>query len=149
VTDRYVYDAFGRTIQQMGSTVNSYLFAGEQRDGNIGLDYLRARYLHVGTGRFFGRDSFPGSLYSPQTHHRYLYVTGNPTNSVDPTGRFDISFGLSEIADAAINVFTHWNDGNANTLDSIKVFRIIEELSQHSDFVRFANDFDYQQFGTQ
>ena len=48
VTDRYVYDAFGRTIGQVGSTVNVYLFAGEQRDANVGLDYLRARYLSVG-----------------------------------------------------------------------------------------------------
>ena len=60
VTDRYVYDAFGRTIGQVGSTVNVYLFAGEQRDANVGLDYLRARYLSVGTGRFYGRDPFDG-----------------------------------------------------------------------------------------
>src|SRR4030095_3276262 len=32
VTDRYAYDAFGRTIGQVGSTGNVYLFAGEQRD---------------------------------------------------------------------------------------------------------------------
>src|SRR5262249_17628393 len=50
VTDRYVYEAFGRTIGQMGTTVNEYLFAGEQRDARVGLDYLRARYLSVGAG---------------------------------------------------------------------------------------------------
>jgi YD repeat-containing protein len=57
VTDRYVYDAFGRAIGQTGSTVNDYLFAGEQRDPSIGLDYLRARYLSVSLGRFYGRSS--------------------------------------------------------------------------------------------
>ena len=36
VTDRYIYDAFGRTIGQIGSTGNVYLFAGEQRDFNVG-----------------------------------------------------------------------------------------------------------------
>src|SRR5436305_1522597 len=62
VTDRYVYDAFGRTIGQVGTTGNVYLFAGEQRDANVGLDYLRARYLSVGTGRFMSPDSFPGLM---------------------------------------------------------------------------------------
>ena len=50
VTDRYIYDAFGRTIGQVGSTGNVYLFAGEQRDANVGLDYLRARYSECGYG---------------------------------------------------------------------------------------------------
>jgi hypothetical protein len=36
--------------------VSKYLFAGEQRDRNLGLDYLRARYLSFNAGRFYGRD---------------------------------------------------------------------------------------------
>jgi hypothetical protein len=35
VTDRYIYDAFGRPIGQVGITGNVYLFAGEQRDANV------------------------------------------------------------------------------------------------------------------
>src|SRR5262249_19980601 len=68
VTDRYVYDAFGRTISQTGSTVNVYLFAGEQRDTNVGLDYLRARYLSVGAGRFTSHDPLPGVSFIPVTY---------------------------------------------------------------------------------
>src|SRR5262249_10035174 len=86
VTDRYVYDAFGRTLGQMGSTVNVYLFAGEQRDSNVGLDYLRARYLSVGTGRFYGSDSFRGFQQKPESLHRYSYADGNPVANVDPSG---------------------------------------------------------------
>ena len=52
VTDRYVYDAFGNTIGQVGSTVNLYLFAGEHRDQEIGLDYLECAVLECGDGRF-------------------------------------------------------------------------------------------------
>src|SRR5262249_6842972 len=91
VTDRYVYDAFGRSIGQLGSTGNVYLFAGEKRDFNLGLDYLRARYLNVGTGRFMSRDAFPGSLDIPITIHRYLYANGNPALFNDPTGQFGIA----------------------------------------------------------
>ena len=90
VTDRYVYDAFGRTIGQVGSTGNVYLFAGEQRDANLGLDYLRARYLSVGTGRFVSRDIYSGSVRSPMSLHRYLYANANPANGVDPSGKFTL-----------------------------------------------------------
>src|SRR4051812_21032432 len=86
VTDRYVYDAFGRTIGQVGTTGNVYLFAGEQRDANVGLDYLRARYLSVGTGLFFGMDSLPGDRLNPQSLHRRIYVSQNPVNNIDPSG---------------------------------------------------------------
>jgi RHS repeat-associated protein len=86
VTDRYAFDAFGRLISRSGGTLNSYLFTGEQRDAALGLDYLRARYLDVGAGRFFGRDAFKGSLNVPATMHPYLYARMNPANWTDPSG---------------------------------------------------------------
>jgi RHS repeat-associated protein len=97
VTDRYVYDAFGRTIGQSGGTVNAYLFGAEQRDVNVGLDYLRARYLSVGTGRFYGMDPFQGFTNNPNTLHRFLYAAGNPVNLVDPSGKFYSVADLSAI----------------------------------------------------
>jgi RHS repeat-associated protein len=94
VTDRYIYDAFGRMIGQSGSTLNVYLFAGEQRDANVGLDYLRARYLSVWTGRFYGRDSIQGVKTAPMTEVPYLYAVANPVNGTDPTGRFPLSVAI-------------------------------------------------------
>src|SRR5207247_2520354 len=67
VTDRYVYDAFGRMIGRAGTTENRYLFAGQQRDTSVGLDYVRARYLNVSSGRFFGVDPARGVLLRPTT----------------------------------------------------------------------------------
>ncbi|MCU0329109.1 MAG: RHS repeat-associated core domain-containing protein [Chitinophagales bacterium] len=86
VSDRYIYDAFGQIIQQVGTTENKYLFAGEQRDTATGLDYLRARYLNPSTGRFVSRDTFVGDWNSPVTLHRYLYANANPVMFVDPSG---------------------------------------------------------------
>jgi RHS repeat-associated protein len=91
VTDRYVYDAFGRIIAQSGSTVNSYLFAGQQRDGVTGLDYLRARYMDPATGTFVSRDSFSGNLRDPGTLQPYIYASSNPANRIDPSGLDDIA----------------------------------------------------------
>jgi len=87
VTDRYVYDAFGRMISQTGNTVNSYLFAGQQWDAATGLDYLRARYLSVETGRFVSKDPLAGSLANPITRNGYVYANLNPTLLIDPSGK--------------------------------------------------------------
>ena len=39
VTDRYDYVAFGN-ISRAGTTLNVYLYSGEQNDSNLGLYYL-------------------------------------------------------------------------------------------------------------
>ncbi|AFY54222.1 RHS repeat-associated core domain protein [Rivularia sp. PCC 7116] len=93
--DSYIYDAFGQVLTKIGDTENSYLYAGEQRDSNLGLDYLRARYLDVNSGRFVSRDSFEGNLLNPITLHKYQYTGNNPTNNIDPTGMFTIASMLS------------------------------------------------------
>ena len=86
LTDAYAYEAFGEIIKQLGNTQNSYLFAGEQRDPNLGLDYLRSRYLDINTGRFYGRDSFEGFLTVPYSLQSYIYVNNNSVNLIDPSG---------------------------------------------------------------
>jgi RHS repeat-associated protein len=96
LTDAYVYEAFGEMIKQLGNTQNSYLFAGEQRDPNLGLDYLRARYLDVNSGRFFGRDPFKGFYKNPITLNKYVYANSNSVNIIDPSGNFGflVGFGI-------------------------------------------------------
>ena len=67
-----------------------YLFAGEQRDPNLGLDYLRARYLDVSTGRFASRDSFAGIRTIPLSLNKYLYGHANPVINIDPSGHITL-----------------------------------------------------------
>ena len=50
ITDTYDYDAFGNTVAQTGSTVNEFLYRGEQFDSSLGLYYLRARYYNPLSG---------------------------------------------------------------------------------------------------
>lgn len=57
VTGTYSYDAFGNLIVSNGGSDNPYLFAGEQRDSETGLDYLRARYYDPFVGRFISADA--------------------------------------------------------------------------------------------
>ena|GEM_PF-3047553 len=86
MTDSYVYDAFGNLRDRLGTTVNHYLYTGEQYDPDAGLYYLRARYYSPGNGRFASQDSWQGRISDPVTLHKYLYANGNPVNRIDPSG---------------------------------------------------------------
>jgi RHS repeat-associated protein len=92
VTDRYTFDVYGRLIEQLTAlpqaTQNNFLYAGEQRDPEMALDYLRSRYLNFAVGRLNSRDDFDARLFVPSTLHRFNYVGNNPENSTDPSGRF-------------------------------------------------------------
>jgi RHS repeat-associated protein len=88
VTDSYSYDAYGNLSSSTGTTVNSYLYAGEQFDKNLGDYYLRDRYYSTDIGRFTQRDRFDGDLNMPLSLNRYGYTHGNPVNGIDPSGMF-------------------------------------------------------------
>jgi RHS repeat-associated protein len=86
ISDTYLYDAYGVTVATSGTTTNFYRYSGEQLDPNLGLYYLRARYMNPDTGRFWTRDSFGGDQEDPKSLHRYTYGEGDPVDNVDPSG---------------------------------------------------------------
>ena len=61
-------------------------YTGEWQDADVGLVYLRARWLDVETGRFTQPDPWEGDRWQPILSHSYLYVGGNPVGCVDPSG---------------------------------------------------------------
>ncbi len=99
ISDAYTYDAWGNLINTQGLTPNSYLFTGEQWDHDLGMYFLRARYMNTETGRFHTLDTFEGRNVDPQTLHKYLYAHGNPVFGFDPSGYQAVS-----INDMAIGV---------------------------------------------
>jgi RHS repeat-associated protein len=109
VTDTYDYDAFGNKINSTGTTPNNYLYRGEFFDSDLGLYYLRARYMNPLTGRFMSRDPEESKIFDsnrkpvdPKMLHKYLYVGGDPINAKDPTGRDAIiEFALEQGDDEA------------------------------------------------
>jgi RHS repeat-associated protein len=90
ITDSYVYDAFGVTLDHSGTTENNYLYTGEQYDPNIGFYYLRARYYVPELGRFQTMDDWPGIVYDPRSLHKYSYANVDPVNKLDPSGRLTL-----------------------------------------------------------
>ncbi|WP_458453008.1 RHS repeat-associated core domain-containing protein [Methanobrevibacter sp.] len=89
VTDIYTYDAFGNLLDKTGTTVNNYLYCGEQFDSATGLYYLRARYMNPETGTFITQDTYAGTIFDPTSLHKYLYASANPVMNIDPSGYAD------------------------------------------------------------
>ena len=56
------------------------------------LLYLRARYYIPGTGRFLTRDTWDGNANNPLSLNKWNYVFSNPTNHVDPSGKWPCSY---------------------------------------------------------
>jgi RHS repeat-associated protein len=77
----YSYGAYGNTMSHTGTGATPIQFAGEYRDEESGLTYLRARYYDPATGQFLTRDPVVQS-----TRAAYSYVAGNPVNAKDPSG---------------------------------------------------------------
>jgi len=98
VADRYTYDAFGQIISSNGDTENLYLFAGEQHNAKLKLDYLRARYFDSSTGRLYSVDPFEGFLISPDSQHPYSYAKNSPANYIDPSGKIAVGASISELS---------------------------------------------------
>jgi RHS repeat-associated protein len=69
-----------------GSSTQPFGFTGEQRDGETGLVYLRARMYDPQTGRFLQRDWLAKSAPGISGWNRYAYAANNPVNLTDPGG---------------------------------------------------------------
>ena len=86
----YVYTPYGKVSSLPGSASTSLLYAGQYRDDESGLYYLRARYYDATTAQFLTVDPATATTSSP-----YAYVGGNPLYSSDPTGMCGLMFWTS------------------------------------------------------
>lgn len=106
VADRYEYETFGTIINQVGFTPNVYLYSGEQNDPNLGLLYLRARYMNSTSGRFLTLDPIDGSTVDPPSLHKYQYASANPVNLHDPSGLITIQ--ETSVTVAIVGILAHY-----------------------------------------
>jgi RHS repeat-associated protein len=110
----YKFDPYGNVTSCTGATVNvggvnkctgtitvsnPLLFSSQFRDAEINSYYLRARYYDPTSAQFLSRDPMFAATRSP-----YGYVSGNPLNSIDPSGLcdfLDVPCHVAEVAAAA------------------------------------------------
>lgn len=77
----YSYDPYGTTVAHTGYVDTPFQYAGQYRDTETGLYYLRARYYDPATAQFLTRDPL-----TAVTRSVYGYVGGDPLNGSDPSG---------------------------------------------------------------
>ncbi len=99
-------------MEQTGDTENHYLYTGEYYDGTPNLYYLKARYMNPSTGTFISMDTYEGSIYDPDTLHKYLYANGNPVKYSDPSGNFFSAVGTL-VATTISTVYNNFDTLNA------------------------------------
>jgi RHS repeat-associated protein len=80
------HDAYGNLMHPGDSPATAHLYCGEEWDPDVGLYYLRARYLNPNTGRFWTMDQNEGKPEQPRTLNKYPYCSANPVDNVDPAG---------------------------------------------------------------
>jgi RHS repeat-associated protein len=81
----YQYDPYGNEIATTGTVANPFLYAGQYRDAETSLYYLRARYYDPHTAQFMSRDPMVSTTHAP-----YGYAGGSPLNASDPSGLYII-----------------------------------------------------------
>jgi|GEM_PF-5737847 len=84
VSDQW-YDPYGQVIDDNGTWVGSFGYAGEQTDES-GLGYNRARYYNPAMGAFASLDPFEGYEDVPMSLNGYSYAHNDPVNNTDPSG---------------------------------------------------------------
>ena len=119
VTDRYDYDAFGNLISQTGSTANVYLYSGEQNDPNLGIYYLRARWLNANSGRFLTVDPLEPDEEIPESTNRYDYTFNRPTDLTDPSGKWPWYIHNQILADVQRALSNYISQTDLATLEAV------------------------------
>lgn len=89
VQEQYFYYPYGGMKASTGSDTNHYMFTGEERDSETGLDYFGDRHYGSSLGRFMQPDEplNDQETRDPQSWNLYSYVRNNPLNRIDPDGR--------------------------------------------------------------
>jgi RHS repeat-associated protein len=119
-TSSYRSDEWGLEIATSGASTQQLRFTGEPRDAT-GLIYLRARYYDPSLARFATRDTWPGSVLTPQMQNRYSYAGNNPATYSDPSGHclidsvLDVGFVVYDIFSLAFGP-SHEKQQNALAL---------------------------------
>lgn len=111
VTANYAYDAYGKMlggnpgVTDGKQSATDLLYAGEQFDPGLQMEYLRARYYDQDNGRFNRLDPFDGNSEDPQSLHKYAYAHCDPINGIDPSGNFTI-LELLIVVSVSITIFS-------------------------------------------
>jgi RHS repeat-associated protein len=86
VAQDQLFYPFGQNWLTLGTSQEMRFASLRHRDSETTLDPTQFRMFSSNQGRWLSPDPIPGQTCSPQTFNRYAYVSGSPTNKIDPKG---------------------------------------------------------------
>ncbi len=86
ITHSRVYDPFGNTRSETGSSELPLGYTGQEMDPVTGLVQMKARWYDPDAGIFISEDPRSYSPADPFSVQEYLYANGDPVNNIDPSG---------------------------------------------------------------
>src|SRR5438046_4435459 len=96
IRDEITYDGFGNITNETNAAYGGrYKYTGRELDVETGLQFNRARYYDVTTGRWISQDPLG---FDAGDSNLYRYVTNDPTTHSDPSGQ-EVLGGWSAIHD--------------------------------------------------
>lgn len=113
-----------------GGSLSKYLFTGQEKDLETGLNYYGARYYNSHITRFTQADTLLSDPYDPQQLNRYSYVRNNPLKYTDPSGHCiwdacltELGIAVPILAPAVTAVVMHPEIFENTLLGSIAAFQ--------------------------
>src|SRR5260370_10950001 len=97
----YQYDPYCNLTSSTGSVANPWRFAAGYFDSSTRLYKDGTRYYDSAIGRWTQQDPLRGSLADPTSLNRYLYVSDDPVNFTDPSGKDTLGWVKAIIASLA------------------------------------------------
>jgi RHS repeat-associated core domain len=142
VTKAYAYDPYGGITLGLPRVGNVYGYNGELQNAKTGLQYLRARYYASEEGRFTSEDTYFGDQQEPLTLHKYLYVSNDPYNHVDPSGNTSVKLPRIDIGTVATN------NPTKNMIDAqVKKIQKQKEMEREKQRIKEKEESKRQQNG--
>ena len=107
----YTFDSFGKQTASSGSLANRLQYTAREFDPETNLQFSRARYYDLSSGRFVSEDP----LGFKAGANFYGYVWNNPINRSDPTGLYTLQgFSGAQAAQMSIAIGQLWGKLKAN-----------------------------------
>jgi RHS repeat-associated protein len=137
VTSQSDYRPYG--ARAMGSATNGPGFTGHVGDAETGVIYMQARYYFPDVGSFASVDPKGVDAGGVFTFSRYLYVSANPINKIDPNGMFGRGTGFTDKQWAAFD--------KAQKAEAIKLHKAADKLMSALEKATAAGSDDLESAG--
>ena len=132
------YFAYGSTISStdISTLPVADTYTGQKKDTELDLMYYKARYYDPTRGRFIQADSVNDGL------NRYMYVSGNPTNANDPSGKYscgDLCSFVTDLKDSTIDIWKDMRLIKNSDVFSVNVNEndtLVKQLIDATDMIR-------------